>query len=195
MILSNNEIMEYLELSSVSDKLAAIAAAVESYVKSEINRNFESQSYTKYYDISWGQDEIILPDHPVTALSVFSEVTDRDDEGEETLSAYGLSEYYLDEESGIISMYYGASLPVGRRTVKCVCTAGYTSEQITAGTLDEIRNAKMLIKTLVSREWALAKNDKRHISSFSFGEETTTYRFTLDAFQKSLIYKLQRKQF
>lgn len=195
MILSEAEIKEYLGLDAIPEKLSAIAGSVEAWVKMETCRNFEEKTYTVYPEIFYGQDEILLPDRPVTELSVFSAVLDRDDAGVETLEAYKAGDYFLDEEAGIVSMLYGVRLPVGRHTVKCVCKAGFTAEEITAGALDDIRNVKYLIKTILSREYALAKEEKRHVASISFGDESTTYRFALDSFQKSLIYKLQGKRF
>jgi len=195
MILSETEIKTYLSLAAVDTKLSEIAGSVEAWVKAETCRNFEEKEYTIYPDICPGQDEIIFPDRPVTELSVFSKVLSRDSEGIETLEAYNLGEYYLDGEVGIISMLYGAWLPPGRHEVKLIGKAGFTAAEITAGVLEDIRNVKYLIKTLLSREYALAKEEKRHVSSISYGEESTTYRFALDSFQKSLIYKLQGKRF
>jgi hypothetical protein len=195
VILTDTEIKEYLGLDAMTDKLTAISGSVESWVKAETGRKFEETTYTTYPEIHPGQDEIILPDRPVTELSVFSAVVSRDDDGSETLEAYNAGAYFLDGDTGIISMLYGARLPLGRHRVKCVCKAGFTEAQITAAELDDIRNVKYLIKTLLSREYALSKDEKRHVSSISYGDESTTYRFALDSFQKSLVYKLQRKVF
>lgn len=195
MILSETEIKEHLALEEIPPNLLAIAGATEAWVKAETWRNFEEKTYTLYPEIFPGQDEILLPDRPVTELSVFSTITNRDSDGVETLEEFAAGNYFLDEALGIISMMSGAYLPPGRHKVKCVCKAGFTSEQITAAELDDIRNLKYLIKTLLSREYALAKEEKRHVASISFGDESTTYRFALDSFQKSLIYKLQGKRF
>jgi len=195
VILSETEIKEYLGLDEVSDKLAAIEEGIESWVKGETRRKFEQATYTEYPTIYPGQDEIILSDAPATAISTFSTITDIDDDGTETLEAYNAGDYYLDEDKGIISMLRGAWLPPGRHTVKLVYTAGFTIAQFTAGELDDIRILKLLLKTLLAREYALAKDDKRHVASISYGDESTTYRFALDATQKSLLYKLQRKTF
>jgi len=195
VILTDTEIKQYLGLDAVDDKLSAIAGSVESWVKAETGRKFEEADYTLYPDIYPGQDEIILPDCPVTAVSTFSAVIDRDSDGSETLEAYNAGDYYLNEDLGILSMLCGAWLPPGRHTVKIVCTAGYTAEQFTANTLDEIRILKYLLKTMLAREYALAKDDKRHVASISYGDESTTYRFALDSTQKSFLYKLQRKVF
>ena len=111
MILSEAEIKEYLGLDAIPEKLSAIAGSVEAWVKMETCRNFEEKTYTVYPEIFYGQDEILLPDRPVTELSVFSAVLDRDDAGVETLEAYKAGDYFLDEEAGIVSMLYGVRLP------------------------------------------------------------------------------------
>ena len=192
MILTTAEIKDFLNLSVDPDaRLLAIAGSVESWIQAETGRKFIETTYTRYPEIFPGQDEIILPDRPATELSVFSRVTSRADDGTETLEAYKAGDYFLDEESGIVSMLYGAKLPAGKHTVKYICKAGFTVSEIAAAEHGDIRNLKYLIKTILSREYALAKEDKRHISSLSYGEESTTYRFALDSFQKSLIYKLQ----
>ena len=196
MILTSAEIKAYLGLETNPDaKLLAIAGSIESWVKAETGRKFEEETFTEYPTIYAGQEEILLSDAPVTEVSTFAAVVDRDTDGNETLEAYNAGDYYLDSEKGIISMMCGVWLPVGRHTLKLVYTAGFTTEQLEANELDDVRILKYLLKTLLAREYALAKEDKRHVSSISFGDESTTFRFALDTTQKSFLYKLQRKTF
>lgn len=200
--------MAILTTTEISDRLAKSATGydplkdnglvgldwpgVEAMVKRRCRRNFESASYTSYFNISEpGISRVILEDWPVSAFTSLSYLTAVSSAGVETWQAYDAGDYVVDLNEGIVRLRYD-EFSEGVRQVKAVYTAGYTSAQLTANALDEVLILKSLLLSIIQREYAINKEHKRHMRSHSFGDESTTYNFDFTFDELSKIRQLKR---
>lgn len=174
-----------------ADLMNVIWPGVEAQVKHETGRLWESTVHTVWYDVAPGQRVLLLPDYPVTLLSSVQYVTDIAESGTKTLAAYSAGDYDLDAASGRITLRSG-SFPAGPGMVKVVCTAGYTAEQLECSATPEIAYLKALLLKIIQREWAIDQDNKRHLRSHSYGDESATYNFDLTRDEERAIHHLRR---
>jgi len=192
-ILSAAEIIGGIEsITAVDEKILLLQLSVEAFVKRVTGRGFEQANYAKFYSIKSGQPEILLDDFPVTEFASLEYVTNRNTDGSVTLAEYEKNTYVVDLDAGIVTSLSGP-FKAGPQAVKATYTAGYTSTQISENSADEIRILKALCLSILAREYGLAKDDKRHLRSISFGDESSSYWAGLDKYQREMIDILKKR--
>lgn len=192
---STNEVESYLGLKDSIDtgsqdgvKLNILIKSIEGWLKVATGRNFEEKTYTtEVHDVDSFQSIIFLSDQPVTAFTKLEKVTDRATDGTVTLET-------IEKDSYVFARNRVESLigpfPKGLQNLRATYTAGYTASEIDDTTKGEVAIWKALELSIIAREWGLAKENKRHLANISFGDESTTYNFDLDAGQQRLLYML-----
>lgn len=166
--------------------------AVEGLVKRRIRRNFESQSYTSYFNIDQpSQSKLCLFDWPVSAFTSLSYLESVTDAGVESWTAYHAGDYYADLAHGVVHLRDGY-FPIGVKTIKAVYTAGYSSAELAANALDEIVIMKSLLLSIIQREYGLNRDNKRHLRTHGYDGESATYNFDFTYDELGKIKQLKR---
>jgi hypothetical protein len=112
-----NRILDYTEAQH--EQVTLLLAWVQSKAESLIGRKLDNADYTWYLDGNGG-DKIILPVRPIVEIDGLYL-----DSGRDFATAEDEDDYYVDTESGIITLY-STTAPVGNRVIKVVADAGYT---------------------------------------------------------------------
>lgn len=179
-------------LDGDNDLSLVVWPSVEAFVKRATRRNFESTDYAKYYNILPHQRSLLLDDYPVSVFTKLEEVTEVDTDGNKTLETIEAGDYEVDLASGILYSTAG-DLPSGISAVKATFTAGYTADQLLENTESEVLILKSLLLSILSREYAINKDNKRHLRSHSWGDESTTYNFDLTFNEERALNMLKRR--
>jgi hypothetical protein len=195
-----SEVEAYLGLKTAIDnatadgaRLELLVLGVESWLKEETGRAFEQATYTdEAYDIGQRQDSIILTDYPVTTFTSLKRVDSLASDGTpDTTTTLDADTYATYTDEGIVRLRSGY-FSTGLKKYLLTYVAGYTTTQITNNSAAEVRIWKQLELGIIAREYGLAKKNKRHLRSISFGDESNTFQFDLDFMQQRLLNKLKR---
>jgi len=193
---TTKEVEGYLGFNQPIDRTDAVGVevnllilSVEGWLRLVTGRNFEEQTYTKeIHDVEPFQSIVFLSDQPVTTFTLLEKVTDRDSAGVVTLETIDADEYVV-TRNRVEAL--GHHFPAGLQNIRATYTAGYTTAQITNTSSDEVAMWKALELSIIAREWGLAKENKRHIRNINFGDESETFNFDLDQWQRRLLYMLK----
>lgn len=198
MILTEAEVNARLSkngidvIGSDDDLRLVVWPSVEAFVKRATRRSFESADYAEYHNVLPSQASLLLSDYPVTTFTSLEELVSVDSDGTKTLETIEAGDYEVDLTNGIL--YYAAGhLPSGISAVKATYTAGYTAAQLAANEETEILILKGLLLSILSREYAINKDNKRHLRSHSWGDESTTYNFDLLYSEERALNMLKRR--
>lgn len=190
-ILSSDEVINYLKLSEIDESVQFLWDSIEAFVQRQTVRNFCEKDYSYFENIKEGQTQIGLRDIPVKTFTSLEFVSSRDSEGAVELWTWEKNTYVVDTASGVVHSLVG-KFPEGPQICKLTYAAGYSAAELAAGTVSsEINELKLLITTLLVREWGLSKENKRHLKSISFADETSTYQFDLDHLQRRMLLNLK----
>lgn len=166
--------------------------SVEAMVKRRCRRNFESATYTSYFNIEEpGRRKLCLEDWPVSTFTSLSYLWSVTDAGVETWTAYDAGDYWVDQAHGVVYLR-DECFPVGTKQVKAVYTAGYSSVELAANALDEVLILKSLLLSIIQREYGLNRNPVRHLRSHGYDGESSTFNFDLTYDELGKIKQLKR---
>ena len=195
-IVTEEEIKDFVTgigSTPLSDQQALLRRAVESFVKAEVGRDFESAARAQFFTIQRAQSVILLGDAPVSALTSVERVTSRSTAGVPTLETIDADGYVSDLDKGRLRNLNGG-WPEGIDEVKVTYTAGYTAGNLTANANEEINLLKHLVLSLYAREWGLTKENKAHVRTISFGDESVTYKLEMDRMTRSIVRSLKERR-
>lgn len=113
----------YLGLDDTQATLAGLLiTAISKRVITLTRRTIKAADYTEYID-GHGDDIILLKQYPVnTVTNIYLD----GDRAFAAASALAATDYYLNSADGIVELY-AKTTPEGRRTIKAVYNAGYST--------------------------------------------------------------------
>jgi len=124
MLLSFSSLQKQFEFEdSEQDFVEILIEFALNQVELLIGRKLELKERIAYFD--GGMNRLFLPCTPLITASVFEDKT-RAFLDESKLDQ---SEYFIDENQGVIELYESRFLP-GKKTIKVIYTAGYTEENL-----------------------------------------------------------------
>jgi hypothetical protein len=192
-IVTDAEVQDYLDISSLDNKTALIVKAAEAFWFGDLDRAFIEASYTTLHDINPSQNVLLLEDRPVTEFTKLEYVSSRASDGTPTYIEYDGDEYVVDSEAGIVRKLSG-SFPAGAQEIRSTYTAGFTAAQIAATSHYDIAILKSLLCWSIARQHMLITGGpKMHMRSSTAPEGgSTSYQFGLTAYELEARAKLWR---
>ena len=104
----------------------------------------------------------------------------------------GLRHHRQPARAGIVRLRSG-TFPQGSAAVIATYTAGYTAEEIATNTAHEVLLLKALLLSIIQREVALNRENKRHLRTHSWGDESSSYNFDLTRNEERLLRMLKKQ--
>lgn len=169
-------------------RVLTIVRSAEAFVSLKTERRFEHARYVDYLSPSPGRQILLLAERPVSQFVTLERVSDS------RVGTVDPAAYVVDPERGLVIARDGFRFSSGPRSHRATYDAGYADEQIQSSASPEIALLKELLLSLVAQQYGLAKDQNRHLTSVSFADSTTAFKYTLDDWQQDALRLLHRRQ-
>ena len=173
-----------------------LVRGIEAWVKLRINRNFKRAEYDRQeHEVDHDQPVLFLSDYPAT-LDKVEQVLGWNSDG--TVS--GVYQYQLNEVRLInrppaafvvmLAPDIAAAFPAGPSAVLATYQAGYSTAELSTGTLDEVAMMKNLLLSILQREYKLSSAQLRHTENIGFAGESAGIKYSLTTLEEQMLSML-----